>query len=110
MGQLSGNVGLVYSKENTLRNLVSFIIIDVAKTWYGQLGFFLLYLGPPTCRHIVVTYGPLKTESATNKIAKYPGLNRNHNNDNAVKERMGHEWGWDGMVNIQIYYSKGRII
>lgn len=90
MGQLSDNVGLVYSKESMLRNIVSFIIIAVAKMWYGQLGLLLLYLGLPAFRHIVVTYGPLKTESVTNKIAKYPGLNRNQINDHAVKERMGH--------------------
>lgn len=30
MVQLSGNMDLVYSKENTLRNTVSFIIIIIA--------------------------------------------------------------------------------
>lgn len=30
MVQLSGNMDLVYSKENTLRNIVSFIIIIIA--------------------------------------------------------------------------------
>lgn len=57
-----------------------------------------------------VTYGPLKTESGTDKTAKYPELNRNQNNVNALKNEWTFEWGWGGKVGIQIHNSKGRIV
>lgn len=89
MGQLPGNVGLVYSKENMLRNIVSYYYYCCQDLEWSTKAPSLV-LGTTSLQHIVVAYGPLKTESVTNKIAKYPGLNRNQNNDNAVKERMGH--------------------
>ena len=72
-----------------LRHMESFIAVVGLQDLIWSVGAPSLVLGTPSLRTHCC---PLQSfsESGINKIIKYPGLKRNQNNINVLKERMGH--------------------